>query len=143
MEDKMLSIGISSGTIRARGRLIELIDGGQPALLCSHWQGFYGMHDEDRRGFKTLVQVVSRLRERDPRAEFTRWRKCSEIGRYAACRALAQIASTQRTMDLRLPLLAPQLTLCIEGSEAILCRVGKFRDAAHQEFDIDYAASAA
>ena len=32
------------------GRLPALIDARQPAVLISHWQGFYGMHDEDRAG---------------------------------------------------------------------------------------------
>ena len=105
------------------GRLVELIDGGQPAILCSHWQGFYGMHDEDRRGFSALQQVVARLRERDPRGEYTRWRTCSEIGRYAACRQLAQVELMHGVIELELALLAPELTLCIEDVEASAVRV--------------------
>ena len=49
------------------GRLPALIDAGEPAVLISHWQGFYGLHDGDRRGFKAFKKVVSRLAERDPR----------------------------------------------------------------------------
>ncbi len=105
------------------GRLPELIDGGQPTVLCSHWQGFYGMHDEDRSGFKAFKKVVTRLRERDPRGEHTRWRKCSEIGRYAACQKLAQVELKHGVIELDLPLLAPELTLCIEGREVSAVRV--------------------
>ena len=53
------------------GRLPEVIDAGDPALLCSHWQGFYGLHNEDQRGFKTLQTVVERLKARDPNGEWT------------------------------------------------------------------------
>ena len=68
------------------GRLVELIEARQPAVLCSHWQGFYGMHNEDRAGYRAFQTVVRRLRERDPRGEYTRWRKCSEITDYACMR---------------------------------------------------------
>ncbi|MFC1717128.1 hypothetical protein ACFL6S_25925, partial [Candidatus Poribacteria bacterium] len=47
------------------GRLPAVINAGMPAVLCSHWQGFYGMHDGDRRGFNTLKTVVRRLKELD------------------------------------------------------------------------------
>src|SRR5262249_40555544 len=40
------------------GRLPEVIDAGSPCILCSHWQGMYGLHDGDRRGFHTLQTIV-------------------------------------------------------------------------------------
>ena len=46
------------------GRLVDLIDRGEPAVIISHWQGMYGLHDGDRRGFKTLQIVASRLKDR-------------------------------------------------------------------------------
>jgi hypothetical protein len=65
------------------GRLPAVIDAGDPTVLISHWQGFYGMHDDDRRGFNAFKTVVRRLKERDPDGERTQWRKCSEITNYA------------------------------------------------------------
>ena len=44
------------------GRLPALIDAGDPAILCSHWQGLYGLHNDDRRGFRALKTVVRRLK---------------------------------------------------------------------------------
>jgi len=97
------------------GRLPEVIDAGGPCVLCSHWQGFYGMHNGDRRGFKTLQTVVKRLRERDPDAEYTRWCKVSEITDYACARELARITVADGSIELDLPLLVPDLTLILRG----------------------------
>ncbi len=98
------------------GRVPAVIDAGDPAVLCSHWQGFYGMHNHDRRGFRALQTVVRRLRERDPRGEHTRWRKCSEITNYACAREMAQVTVEGGRITLDLPVLAPELTLRIEGA---------------------------
>lgn len=97
------------------GRLVEVIDAGDPAVMCSHWQGFYGMHDEDRRGFHTLKTVVKRLGFRDPTGEVTRWRTCSQITDYACARSLASVAIRGSEVDLILPLSVPELTLKIDA----------------------------
>jgi hypothetical protein len=100
------------------GRLPELIEAGEPAVLISHWQGFYGLHNEDRKGFDAFKKVVARLRERDPRGERTRWRTCSEITSYASARQMAQIEVRERIIELDLPLLAPELTLRLRQMQA-------------------------
>ena len=48
------------------GRLVELIDARQPAVLCSHWQGFYGMHNEDRAGQSLPDGCAPPARARSP-----------------------------------------------------------------------------
>jgi len=93
------------------GRLPELIDAGQPVVFCSHWQGFYGLHDEDRGGFNAFKQVVGRLKERDPRGERTRWRTCSEITTYACAREMARLEVEDTTIAFDLPVQVPELTL--------------------------------
>lgn len=98
------------------GRLPEVIDAGDPAVLCSHWQGFYGLHDDDRRGFRALKTIVRRLRERDPRGERTRWRKPSAITIYACMRKMAMLTTSGMGIDLDLPVMAPEVTLRIEGA---------------------------
>ena len=97
------------------GRLPAVIDAGDPAVLCSHWQGIYGLHSDDRRGFRALKTIVRRLRELDPRGERTRWLKCGEIANYACARQLAQVEVTESTIELDLPVLVPELTLRITG----------------------------
>ena len=98
------------------GRLPALIDANDPAILISHWQGFYGLHDDDRRGFNTFKTVVHRLRQRDPRGERTQWRKCSEIATYACARQMAELAVEGNTVQLDLPVRTPELTLRLRGS---------------------------
>lgn len=94
------------------GRLPAVIDSGAPCVLISHWQGFYGLHDGDRRGLRTLQTVVGRLRERDPHGERTRWRRPSEITGYACARHLASCrVEGPDGIDLRLPLPCAELTL--------------------------------
>ena len=100
------------------GRLPAVIKAGDPAVLCSHWQGFYGLHNDDRRGFHALKTIVRRLRELDPRGERTRWRKVSEITNYACARELAQVSVRDGEIALDLPVRVPELTLRISGVEA-------------------------
>ena len=99
------------------GRLPALIDAGDPAVLISHWQGFYGLHDADRRGFNAFKTVVRRLKERDPAGERTRWRKCSEITTYAIMREMAELAVEDNTVTLDLPVRTPELTLRFTGRD--------------------------
>lgn len=100
------------------GRLPEVIDAGDPCVLVSHWQGFYGMHDGDRRGFRTLQTVVERLRARDPHGERTRWRRTSEITTYACAREMAELQFEGRIVRLDLPVQVPELTLRLRGPAA-------------------------
>jgi hypothetical protein len=95
------------------GRLPEVIDAGDPGVLISHWQGFYGIHNDDRRGFRAFQTVVRRLEERDPKGERTRWRKCSEITNYAIAREMADIKINGEDVLLTLPVQVPELTLCV------------------------------
>lgn len=101
------------------GCLPALINGGDPAVLISHWQGFYGMHNDDRRGFRTLKTVVKRLKERDPHGEYTRWRKVSEITNYACAREMAKVDVRGEEITLDLPVRVPELTLSIKGARPI------------------------
>lgn len=102
----------------AGGRLPAVIDAGSPCVLCSHWQGMYGMHDGDRRGFRTLQTVVERLRQRDPQGNVTRWRTCSEITNYACARELATVKAEGNTITIDLPRSVPELTLRLRWTQA-------------------------
>ncbi len=62
---------VIAGNGKGARRLPAVIDAGDPAVLCSHWQGFCGLH------------------ERDPRGERTCWRKPSAITTYACMREMA------------------------------------------------------
>jgi hypothetical protein len=105
------------------GRLPAVIDSADPAVLCSHWQGFYGLHDNDRRGFNAFKTVVRRLRERDPDGERTRWRTCSEITNYACAREMAEVTVDGNRAQLDLPVRVPDLTLRVTGADVRGVRV--------------------
>lgn len=107
------------------GRLPGVIDAGSPCVICSHWQGMYGLHDGDRRGFRTLQTVVERLRQRDPDGERTRWRTCGEITRYACARAMAQLTVEGQAIHLDLPVRVPEVTLRVRGARARVVSVGQ------------------
>lgn len=93
------------------GRVPELISAGEPVILCSHWQGFYGMHDDDRRGFDTLKSVVKRIRQRDPHFERTQWRRVGEIMSYQCAQEMAELKTGEGDIVLDLPVRVPELTL--------------------------------
>ena len=99
------------------GRVAELVAAGQPVVFCSHWQGFYGLHDEDRRGFKVLQTVLGRLKQLDPDGTLTRWRTCSEITNYACMREMARLEVDGPTVGLHLPVRTPALTLRLTGTQ--------------------------
>ncbi len=99
----------------AGGRLPAVIDAGDPAVLISHWQGFYGLHNDDRRGFNAFKTVVRRLKERDPNGERTQWRKCSEITNYACAREMAEVVMEDNNIQLDLPVCVPDFTLRLTG----------------------------
>ena len=107
--DKYITVDLQGG------RLPAVIDAGDPAVLISHWQGFYGLHDNDRRGFNAFKTVVRRLEERDPRGEYTRWRKCSEITNYACAREMAEVAVEGNRVRLDLPVQVDEFTLRLRG----------------------------
>jgi hypothetical protein len=100
------------------GRLPALIRAHEPAVLCSHWQGFYGLHDDDRRGFRALKTIVQRLKALDPQGEITRWRTCSEITRYACARSLAALLVSDSSAMIELPFAVPEVTLRLRGVRA-------------------------
>jgi len=105
------------------GRLPEVIDAGDPAVMVSHWQGFYGLHEDDQRGFKVFKEMVKRLNARDPFGERTQWRKCSEITNYAIAREMAQVTVDGQMIVVDLPVQVPELTLRITGVDVMGVRV--------------------
>ena len=106
--DKYITVDLQGG------RLPAVIDAGDPAVLISHWQGFYGLHNDDRRGFRAFQTVVRRLKERDPHGERTRWRKCSEITTYAIAREMTEVTVDEKSISLDLPVQIPELTLRLD-----------------------------
>ncbi|NLH75260.1 MAG: hypothetical protein GX456_19615 [Verrucomicrobia bacterium] len=70
------------------GRMVEVIERGEPAMMLCHWTGIYWNGHEF--GFKILQEVVRRLHAR---YDNLIWMKLSELARYWAARELTRIAS--------------------------------------------------
>jgi len=95
------------------GRLPEIIDRGEPAIMVSHWPGLYFNGDEV--GFAILQDVVRRLHRRD---EDLIWMKLSEIARYWAAKTLTRIELNRETITLRGPFACSDFTFEVTAPHA-------------------------
>lgn len=107
--------GLTPGTVDQfisedfkRGRMVEVIKRGEPAIMVGHWPGIYFNGQET--GFKILKEVTQRLR-----AGFDNlvWMKLSEIARYWAAKELTQIERDGERMKFQAPFATPKFTIRI------------------------------
>lgn len=89
------------------GRMVELIERGEPAIMLCHWPGMY-THGT-KAGFTALQQVVLTLEEH--MTERTIWMKLSEIARYWAARQLTHISVSAERVVLQAPFACPSFTV--------------------------------
>ena len=90
------------------GRMVEVIQRGEPALMLAHWTGIYWNGQE--LGFKVFQEVVRRLHARFDNLV---WMKLSEISRYWAAKELTSIERNGGTMKFSAPFACPDFTLRI------------------------------
>jgi hypothetical protein len=89
------------------GRMPEVIDRGEPAIMVCHWPGIY--YNGERIGFNILKEIVKRLDARYGKQLI--WMKLSEIARYWAAKELTRIESVGNTLKLQAPFGSPRFTL--------------------------------
>ena len=89
-----------------RGRMVDVIGRGEPAIMVAHWPGIY--YNGDRDGFDIFKEVVKRLH-----AKFDHliWMKLSEIARYWAAKELTKIERTETGWKFTAPFGCPQFTV--------------------------------
>ncbi len=92
------------------GRLVRVIDRGEPAILVCHWPGIY--FNGEKIGFNIFKEIVKRVHER---YDHLRWMKLSEIARYWAAKELTAIGRDGPRVALRAPFAAPAFTLAVAG----------------------------
>ena len=118
-----------------RGRMVDVITRGEPAVMVCHWTGIHFNGQE--LGFQIFQEVVRRLGERF--GQKILWMKLSEIARYWAAKELTRVAvdapggnvtfdapyaCPRFTLRLKLPAgAAPQLE---EVADAARLRAGAF-----------------
>ncbi len=88
------------------GRLVDVIERGEPACLLSHWTGIWFNGAET--GFKVFQEVVGRLHRR---FDHLIWMKLAEIARYWAARELTRIERAGTGLRLLAPFACPRFTL--------------------------------
>lgn len=88
------------------GRLVEVIERGEPALMVCHWTGLYWNGEE--RGFQVFREVVRRLHAR---FDHLLWMKLSELARYWAARELTRLERRGDALQLHAPFACPDFTV--------------------------------
>jgi len=92
-----------------RGRMVEVIQRGEPALMVCHWTGIHWNGQE--LGFKILQEVVRRLHAR---FDNLLWMKLSEVARYWAARELTRMERKESRIVLKAPFACPEFTVQFE-----------------------------
>ena len=101
------------------GRLVEVIDRGEPAVLVCHWTGIYFNGQE--LGFKAFQEVVRRLNEKYKQLI---WMKLSEIARYWAAKELTTITAIDNGLSLHAPFACPSFTVRVKANARPIYQVG-------------------
>jgi len=89
-----------------RGRMVDVIQRGEPALMLAHWTGIHWNGQE--LGFKVFQEVVRRLHAR---YDNLIWMKLSEVSRYWAARELTRIERAGDHVAFRAPFACPGFTV--------------------------------
>ena len=107
-----------------RGRMVDVIASGEPALMFGHWTGIYFNGYE--LGFKIFDEVVQRLRKRFDNLV---WMKLSEIARYWAAKELTHMERTADGIAFRAPFACGDFTVRWKGapSQAPMLAAGDAR----------------
>src|SRR5574340_360256 len=93
------------------GRMPELIAAGCPAIMVSHWPGFYFQGEEvGFRIFKTVVQRLNRLPN-------ILWMKTSEIAEQWIARAMVDIKESATGCTLKTAVGCANFTLRLAGAK--------------------------
>jgi len=96
------------------GRMVEMIEAGEPAVFLCHWPGLYC--NGTRTGYLAFQRIVTSLNRKY--AGQTVWMKLSEIARYWAAKGLTTIARGD-VVTLAAPFAAPDFTLRIDRAPGV------------------------
>lgn len=105
------------------GRMPEVIDRGEPAIMVCHWPGIY--YNGDELGFNIFKEAVRRVHARNDNLI---WMKLSEISRYWAAKELTEIKRNDSLISFQAPFTSPGFTIefsAKELSEAPLVNNGR------------------
>lgn len=100
------------------GRMVDVIQRGEPALMLGHWTGVYFNGQE--LGLQILQEVVKRLHAR---FDNLIWMKLAEVSRYWAAKELTRIEQAAGSVRFRAPYACPEFTVRIKTSARPVLRV--------------------
>lgn len=103
--DKLITEDLQSG------RMVNVIDNGEPAIMVCHWPGIY--FNGEQVGFTILKEVIKRLNQK---YDHLIWMKLSEIARYWAARELTSISISENKLVIKAPFSTPSFTLKLNFS---------------------------
>lgn len=92
----------------SEGRLVEVIESGEPAIFICHWPGIY--YNGEKLGFDIFKTVVNRLHEK---YDHLIWMKLSEISRYWAAKNFTKITLQEKKIEFNAPFATDLFTLRI------------------------------
>jgi hypothetical protein len=111
----------------ASGRMVDVIERGEPAAMLAHWTGIY--HNGHELGFTAMQEVVRRIHAR---YKMVRWMKLADLANYWAANELTAIEASPTGLRLRAPFACPDFTLRWRGSRRP-AGLREVRDAANIE----------
>jgi hypothetical protein len=91
-----------------KGRMVEVIGRGEPALIACHWPGIY--YNGQEVGWRIFQETVRRLHAR---YDHLIWMTLSEIARYWAAKELTRIERRGGEIMLNAPFACPAFTLAV------------------------------
>ncbi len=91
-----------------KGRMVDVIESGQPALMVCHWPGIY--YNGTKLGFNIFKTVVKRLHQK---YDHLVWMKNSEIARYWACKKLTSFQPSETGVQIKAPFSTSRFTVKI------------------------------
>jgi len=93
------------------GRMVELIERNEPAVMFCHWAGLYG--NGGKAGFKAYQKIVTALNQKY--RDRTVWMRVNEMARYAAARGLTKITRENGVVRFDAPFACPSFTVRIRN----------------------------
>lgn len=97
------------------GRLVELVEAGQPGFFLCHWPGLYS--NGTLEGFKAFQRVVNSMHARY--RDRVHWMKLSEIARYWAAKGLTEIRQNENLITLQAPFACSEFTVEFASSQRV------------------------
>jgi len=88
------------------GRMVEVIDSGEPAIMVCHWPGID--YNGEKVGFNILKEIKKRL---DQKYDNLIWMKLSEIARYWAAKELTEMIFQKNRLIMKAPFAAKGFTV--------------------------------